>query len=84
MTLDLTDEETDALASLLRRTIDDDPYPLSPRIQNLKAILAKVRPEPAPEPLPPLRQFDPPRATSARRRRAGRFRSRAPRFQSPK
>jgi len=41
MTLDLTDEETDALASLLRRTIDDDPYPLSPRIQNLKAILAR-------------------------------------------
>jgi hypothetical protein len=28
---DLTDEETDALAKLLRRTIDNDPYPLSPR-----------------------------------------------------
>jgi hypothetical protein len=37
MILDLTDEETDALARLLRRTIDDDRYPLSPRAQTLKA-----------------------------------------------
>ena len=59
MTLDLTEEETGALASLLSRTIDDDRYPLSPRIQILKGILAKIRPEP-------------PRATTARRRRAGR------------
>ena len=50
--LDLTEEETDALAPLLRRIIDDDRYPLSPRIQTLKAILAKLRPEPAREPLP--------------------------------
>jgi hypothetical protein len=31
MMLDLSDQETDALAGLLRRTIDDDRYPLSPR-----------------------------------------------------
>jgi hypothetical protein len=55
MMLDLTQEETEALARLLRRTIDDDRYPLSPRVQTLKAILAKVRPEPAREPLPPPR-----------------------------
>jgi hypothetical protein len=42
MMLDLTDEETDALARLLSRTIDKDRYPLSPRIQNLKGILAKI------------------------------------------
>jgi len=70
--LDLTQEETDALASLLRRTIDDDRYPLSPRIQTLKAILAKVRPEPAREPLPPPKVYAAPRATAARWRRAGR------------
>jgi hypothetical protein len=29
--LDLSDEETDLLARLLRNTIDDDRYPLSPR-----------------------------------------------------
>ena len=45
MILDLTDVETDALAGLLRRTIDDDRYPLSPRVQTLKAILAKIQPE---------------------------------------
>ena len=42
MMLDLTEEETDALARLLSRTIDADRYPLSPRIQILKAILAKI------------------------------------------
>ncbi len=50
MKLDLTDEETAALARLLSETIDADRYPLSPRIQLLKAILGKIRPEPAREP----------------------------------
>jgi hypothetical protein len=64
MTLDLSDLETDALAKLLRRTIDDDRYPLSPRIQTLKAILGKIRPEPVRKPLPPLKV--PGRRTAAR------------------
>jgi hypothetical protein len=72
MMLDLTEEETDALARLLSRTIDDDRYPLSPRIHTLKTVLAKIRPEPAREPLPPLKIYAPPRAAAARRRRAGR------------
>jgi hypothetical protein len=57
MMLDLTEEETDVLAKLLSRTIDDDRYPLSPRIQNLKGILAKIRPEPVREPLPPPKVY---------------------------
>jgi hypothetical protein len=69
MTLDLSDPETDALATLLRRTIDDDRFPLSPRIQTFKAILGKIRPEPKREPLPPPKVYAPPRATAARRRR---------------
>jgi hypothetical protein len=69
MTLYLSDEETAALARLLTTTIDDDRYPLSPRVQTLKAILAKIRPEPAREPLPPLKHYELPRATAARRRR---------------
>jgi hypothetical protein len=72
MMLDLTPEETDALAGLLRRTIDDDRYPLAPRVQTLKAILAKIQPEPARAPLPPRKRYAPPRATTARRRRSGR------------
>jgi hypothetical protein len=66
MTLDLTEGETGALASLLSRTIDDDRYPLSPRIQNSKGILAKIRPEPAREPLPPQKMYARPRAKGRR------------------
>jgi len=66
MTLDLTDEEIAAFARLPSKAIDDDRYPLSPRIQALKAILAKIRPEPVREPLPPLtKQYAPPRATAS-------------------
>jgi hypothetical protein len=36
MTLDLTEEEAAALVRLVRRAIDDDPYPLSPRLAPLK------------------------------------------------
>jgi hypothetical protein len=65
MMLDLTEEETDALAKLLSRTIDDR-YPLSPRVQTLKGILAKIGPEPAREPLPPPKVYANPGATAAR------------------
>jgi hypothetical protein len=66
--LDLTEEETDALAKLLSRTIDDDRYPLSPRAPNLKGILAKLRPEPLREPLPPPKVYAPPSRGWYRRR----------------
>jgi hypothetical protein len=69
MILDLSDEETTALARLLGHAIDADRYPLSPRIQTLKAILGKIRPEPTREPSPPPKVYAPPRATTARRRR---------------
>jgi hypothetical protein len=39
MTLDLTDEQTEALARLLSAAIDGDRYPLSPRIRTLQEIL---------------------------------------------
>jgi hypothetical protein len=66
MTPDLTDEEAAALVRLLSDTINNDRYPLSPRIQILKAILAKLRPAPVREPLPPPTVYAPPR--NARRR----------------
>ena len=71
MTPDLTDEETAALVRLLSDAINNDRYPLSPRIQTLKGILAKIRPEPAREPLPPPKVYTPPRAAAARRLRRG-------------
>ena len=70
MQLDLSDEETAALLAELDRIIRDDRYPLSARIRTLKAIRAKIRPEPVREPLPPPpKQYAPPRATANQRRR---------------
>ena len=40
----------------------------SPRIKMLKGILAKTRPQPIREPLPPLKHYDPPRMGGYRRR----------------
>jgi hypothetical protein len=48
--------------------VANDRYFLSPRIQTLKAILAKIRPEPARETLPRPKVYAPPRATTAKRR----------------
>ena len=73
MNLNLTDEETTAPLRELDGLIDGDRYFTSPRIKTLKAIRAKIRPEPVREPLPPPpKQYAPPRATGRQRRRAGR------------
>ena len=53
MQLDLPDEEAQALMRLVRRAIDDDRYPMAPRLDPLKAILAKPDPPKPPVPLPP-------------------------------
>ena len=68
MPLDLDDDETAALAEELHIIIENDRYPLSPRILTLKAILGKIRPEPARKPLPPLQHFEPPSRGRYRRR----------------
>jgi hypothetical protein len=71
--LDLTDEEAAALLRELDGIIDGDRYFLSDRIRTLKSIRAKLRMEPAREPLPPPpKQYAPPRASAAKRRRGGR------------
>ena len=58
MNLDLTDEETAVLLA-----------ELDLRIWTLTAILAKIRPEPAREPLPPPKVYAPPRAAARQRQR---------------
>ena len=69
MNLDLTDEETAALLKELNGLIDGDRYFLSPRVKTLKAIRAKIRPEPVCPPLPPPPKcYEPPRATARQRR----------------
>jgi hypothetical protein len=67
--LDLTDDEQAALVRLIRRALDDR-YPLAPRLDPLKSILAKLDPPvPRPDPLPPLRPEMPPGIGRGRRRR---------------
>jgi hypothetical protein len=72
--LELADEETFALLNLLVETIEADKFPLSPRVQILRAILAKFGPMAAAPP-PPARpptpeERDPGRAPRYRPRRA--------------
>jgi len=68
--LDLTDDEAAALTQELHDIVENDRYPFSlsrshlrcsPRIGTLKAILAKLRPEPVREPLPRRRRSMRPR-----------------------
>jgi hypothetical protein len=69
--LDLSDDEAAALIQELHDIVENDRYPFSPRIRTLRAILAKLRPEPARKPLPPLKVYASPRAAAAKRRRTG-------------
>jgi hypothetical protein len=69
MNLDLSDEESAALIRELADITGNDRYRFSPRIRTLTAILAKLRPEPVREPLPPPKRYAPPRTTARRRRR---------------
>ena len=59
--LELNDVQTQVLIRELDEVIRNDRYFLSPRIVELKEILAMLRPEPArPAPLPPRRHYEPP------------------------
>ena len=69
MNLELSNEQTAVLEKELRDIVENDRYPLSPRILTLKEILNKIRPEPIREPLPPLRHYEPPSKGRYRRRR---------------
>jgi hypothetical protein len=69
MNRDLSDDEPAVLTRELADIVENARYPLSHRIRTLRAILAKLRPEPAHEQLLPPKVYAPPRATAARRRR---------------
>jgi hypothetical protein len=57
MHLDLSDEEAAALTQELHDIVESDRSPSSPRIQTLRAIPVKLRPEPVREPLPPRKVY---------------------------
>jgi hypothetical protein len=69
MNLDLTDDEIAALRDLLRRTIEGDRFPLSPRMRPLRAILAKIDPPKLSEPLPPPKPTGRPSSLLTKKRR---------------
>ena len=71
MNADLSGKETAALTKELDDITRNDRYPFSERIRTVKAILAKLRPEPVREPVPPPKVYAPPKATAATRRRRG-------------
>jgi hypothetical protein len=48
---ELTEEERQEVARLLRQAIDGDRYPLSPRVRRWKAMLATIEP-PVARPIP--------------------------------
>jgi hypothetical protein len=69
MNLDLTNAEAEALNQELSGTINYARYPLSPRIQTLRAILQKIQPEKArPATAPAPKVYAPPSRGRYRRR----------------
>ena len=48
--LPLSGDEKPALVAALTRSIDEDRYPLSPRVRTLTSILSRLQP---PKPAPP-------------------------------
>jgi hypothetical protein len=66
--LELTEAQKEALIRELSQIVQNDRYPLSPRIVALKEILAQLRPEPARVPLPPRPHYEPPSRGRYRRR----------------
>jgi hypothetical protein len=69
MTPDLTDDEAAALARYLRQALDHARYPYAPRLDPLKAILAKLDPPPPYVRPPPLEPGMGPSHGQHRRRR---------------
>jgi hypothetical protein len=61
MNLELNDAQAEALIRELHSIVQADRYPLSPRIEALKEILGRLRPEPERAPaLPTPKVYAPP------------------------
>ena len=50
--IDLPDDELAAVTAALRRVIEDDRYPRAPRLDPLRAALARLEAAATPEPTP--------------------------------
>ena len=56
---DLTDDEFAAVTAAIRRAVEDDRFPRAPRLDPLRAALAKFDAEPKLTPEPPLPKTPP-------------------------
>jgi hypothetical protein len=68
MEIRLTDEQAATLLRDLDSIIENDRYPLSQRIRTLREIREMIKPYPARAPLPPRKNYEPPRVGARRRR----------------
>lgn len=68
MNLELNDVQAEVLTRELRSIIQNDRYPLSPRIVAVKEILGMLRPEPERERPPPPQHYELPSKGRYRRR----------------
>jgi hypothetical protein len=57
-TINLTDDELAAVTATVRRAIEDDRFPHAPRLDPLRAAVAKFAAAVAPEPLPEVLAVD--------------------------
>jgi hypothetical protein len=55
---DLTADELAAVAATVRRAVEEDKYPRAPRLDPLRAALAKLDPAPPPSPTPHASKVD--------------------------
>jgi hypothetical protein len=68
-TINLTDDEYAAVTAVIRRAIEDDRFPRAPRLDALRAALAKVDAAAKLTPEPPLPKTPPGGRGSKRARR---------------
>jgi hypothetical protein len=64
-TIDLTDEEHAAVKAAIRRAVEDDKFPHAPRLDPLRAALAKLDKAAEPERQPPPKAMPPARGKKA-------------------
>jgi hypothetical protein len=70
-TIDLTDGELAAVTATVRRAIEDDRFPHTPRLDPLRSALAKLEPATAPKPSPQPKAPPPGKADKRARLKRG-------------
>jgi hypothetical protein len=67
-TIGLIEDEIAVLIDYARRKYAEERYPLAPALRPVREALAKLNPQPAPEPLPPAKPYVPAAIEKKKRR----------------